>query len=525
MIYFSKILKVSISFLISFIRYTSVSIRNKIKIHPLHPRLRGIITFTKLLLFLQFIFSRFSSLQKGRVRDRLTEKRKDSLYRISSPASGDRGWILISLLVTFYILSPKTTMCQMAIGTDTLYGNEWINYQQSYYKMTLIEEGIYRVSFETLQAAGVFNGTNVPKGKNFQIFYQGQEVPIYISQTETWSSGDYLEFYGQLNKGEVDQHLYEEKGDHLNPGYSLFTDTASYFLTWNTASNNNRFTTITNDLNNTNNTSNYCWTSTGINYHNAYHRGRSYNSSDGWKSKFDLTEGFANSILSNNQSINFNLSNLISADATLSLRLATTNGDHQLSLSLNGNALLNESVNDWAVKAYQFDIPANQLQNGNNTIQIQGLASENDKFKLVEYELNYPHSYNFEGKDYYQFSLTPSNNSQLLNITNFDHGGVAPVLYDLNNKIRIVTQLENGIVKIALPVLPTAGDFILISQSNKKSIASLSKSNFTNYDFLNSRYDYLILSHHKLFKNTDGSNPVQAYADYRASEIGADIIH
>ncbi len=58
-------------------------------------------------------------------------------------------------------------------------GNEWINYNQKYYKFNIVEDGIVRISYAALSNAGVpLSSINNPK--NFQIFGRGQEQYIYM---------------------------------------------------------------------------------------------------------------------------------------------------------------------------------------------------------------------------------------------------------------------------------------------------------------------------------------------------------
>ena len=40
-------------------------------------------------------------------------------------------------------------------GHAQTYGNEWINYNQSYYSFKIVKDGIYRLDFNTLTTAGV----------------------------------------------------------------------------------------------------------------------------------------------------------------------------------------------------------------------------------------------------------------------------------------------------------------------------------------------------------------------------------
>jgi len=58
------------------------------------------------------------------------------------------------------------------------FGNEWIDYSKNYYKLPIAENGVYRISFQTLLAAGVPVTTVDPN--NYQLFANGKEVPLYI---------------------------------------------------------------------------------------------------------------------------------------------------------------------------------------------------------------------------------------------------------------------------------------------------------------------------------------------------------
>ncbi|MCB0555841.1 MAG: hypothetical protein KDD02_20000, partial [Phaeodactylibacter sp.] len=58
--------------------------------------------------------------------------------------------LIIFLLISILPLS----RAQMWNGTDTLYGNEWIHYDQSYFKISVAADGIYRIPYATLSAAG-----------------------------------------------------------------------------------------------------------------------------------------------------------------------------------------------------------------------------------------------------------------------------------------------------------------------------------------------------------------------------------
>ena len=126
-----------------------------------------------------------------------------------------------------------------------VYWNEWINHSQKYYKITVAQNGVYRIDSAMLAKAGLPLAVINPK--NIQVFFRGEEQPIYIKGEAdgVLNSSDYIEFYGKKNDGSLDSVLYKGYFQNKplrqpNPYYSLFNDTAAYFLTWNTMFSNKR---------------------------------------------------------------------------------------------------------------------------------------------------------------------------------------------------------------------------------------------------------------------------------------------
>ncbi|QNF34866.1 hypothetical protein HUW51_19850 [Adhaeribacter swui] len=108
-------------------------------------------------------------------------------------------------------------------------GNEWINFSQTYYKINVSKTGIYRLDHTYLNNAGL-GGVNP---QNLQLWRRGQEVAVHVAGEADGkiNPGDYLEFYGERNDGRLDREVYKNPQHHSNPYFSLYTDTAAYFLT------------------------------------------------------------------------------------------------------------------------------------------------------------------------------------------------------------------------------------------------------------------------------------------------------
>ena len=100
---------------------------------------------------------------------------------------------LYTIILTLFVSVPFL-QAQMWNGSDTLYGNEWINFDQTYFKIMIAEDGMYRISKATLDGVGI--SLNTIEGKEFQLFYMGEEAPIYVSTSSFFGDNDYIEFYG-----------------------------------------------------------------------------------------------------------------------------------------------------------------------------------------------------------------------------------------------------------------------------------------------------------------------------------------
>src|ERR1700741_181247 len=62
-------------------------------------------------------------------------------------------------------------------GAQT-YKNEWISFSQSYYKIKIAKDGLYRIDSAALASSGIPIGTINPK--NIQLFQRGVEIYAHI---------------------------------------------------------------------------------------------------------------------------------------------------------------------------------------------------------------------------------------------------------------------------------------------------------------------------------------------------------
>ncbi len=202
------------------------------------------------------------------------------------------------------------------------YGNEWINYNQSYYSFKVvpgntipttfhdqsgIESGIYMIDYTTLVNSGV--PVNTFSSANVQIFGKEKEIPLYINDggDNSLDSGDYILFYTERNDGWLDSSIYETPDAIGNPYYSVANDTLEYFFTWNNSTNNLRFVEEDNSNFTSFTPAEYILYTKWYAYHIQYQEGKRL--SQGSSSFYTLGEGWSSNKVNGVNGYNWPLGN------------------------------------------------------------------------------------------------------------------------------------------------------------------------------------------------------------------------
>ncbi len=150
------------------------------------------------------------------------------LHPVRAVAPAFRRSALLLLLLTAWCLTAAPAQAQ---APPAPYGNEWIQYGQPYYKLKVLQRGIYRLSNAYLAAAGVPLAGLDPR--QLQVWRRGREQAIYVAGEAdgTFDGADYVEFFGEPNDGAMDTELYKDPTDQLSHLAPIYTDSAAYFLT------------------------------------------------------------------------------------------------------------------------------------------------------------------------------------------------------------------------------------------------------------------------------------------------------
>ncbi len=124
--------------------------------------------------------------------------------------------------------------CYAQCNAQQTYGNEWIDYRQTYLRIPVVQTGMYTITAAELLRYGIPVDSLPASG--IQMFVHGTELPIEVLGDPSGKLGPegHILFYGQKNDGTADTALYTKPGAMPHPYYNLYSDTTAYFLTWQT---------------------------------------------------------------------------------------------------------------------------------------------------------------------------------------------------------------------------------------------------------------------------------------------------
>ena len=421
------------------------------------------------------------------------------------------------------------------------YGNEWIDYGQSYYRFPIAEKGIYRISYQALSTSGVPVSSISPD--QFQIFAKEKEVPLYIEDggDNSFDAGDYIEFYAQGNDGWLDSILYDTPQDIGNPGYSLYNDTLFYFLTWNVSSaNTSRYVVETSTDFSNYAPSDYFWDEASINYNSRYYGG--FSVSDTYSSYFSSGEGWGgpNYNGANNYTHTFQLQTISPYSASgapnaefhgksnaNSNSSYTGQGNHHLrwEIGSNNTLLYDEIFIGFRQTVVSESFSTSELNDGNTNIffKIIGDQGATTDFQSLSYvSIKYPRTGDMNNLDFLDIQLENSSNQSKIRLDLTNSGLINPVSYvhggDSPRKIPFVE--DNGTWQGLIPNSISLNEQFLIVQNENdiQNINSLNPVNgngsFVNYATQNLENAYL------LFFNKVMESSASDYAAYRSSSQG-----
>jgi hypothetical protein len=407
------------------------------------------------------------------------------------------------------------------------YGNEWIEPSQIYFKIPVVERGMYRISQSQLVAAGMPASVNP---QNIQIFHRGQEQAIFVAGESdgTLDAGDYIDFYAKGNDGTNDKELYYPLfTQQVNPYYNLHSDTTAYFVTFRAGTLGKRMSQI--NLPNTGYTpEGYAFDERLTVLAEQYSPGRNFFASTtfAYLSSYDRGEGYTSSpIYGGNRDFNIPIQNAVAFGKKPRIEIGFVSRNtpnvsivFQVGASVSSlRTIETTNVSNYATGFLSREIEFSDLPTNGNLI-VRAINNGGGGWFSVSYiRLVYPQSLNANGQAEKTFLLDVNvGATSLVNISNV---AANSSLYDITDENNLRQIAYTGVGSISAVVPNTNANRRLFLTNNFKNVIRITPVNFFNFN--PSQVDYLIVSHPKLMQAAGGyANVVQAYADYRASVAG-----
>jgi hypothetical protein len=431
-------------------------------------------------------------------------------------------------LILFFVLCFSAGFTQL--------NNSWIQYNQPYFKCKIASTGIYRISPQVLQQAGI--NLNAIHPSDFQIFGRGKEIPLFIQGENDpdgiFNGNDYIEFYAQKNDGWADSLVVENGAKPLNEYTSFFSDSIYYFLTWNTNGQHLRYAIETDTLAAGIPTSDYFFAERINNYTYDYGLGVQ-NSAGSYSPEFEAIEGFSTAYQfypGFNPSPQLSTPNFFSSGPAAECRMVfmtntddpNTQNDNGVKLylgDLTGSLLLDEVWNGIQTKRFNFSIPSGQLLSPTTYLLFFPTPTAGSNAKTIgasSLSCYYPHTNVLEGQSIYTL-VVPDNLSgskQVYRLSNFSPGNDTISMLDITSRKKYVVTKSGGLFTVVVPNTGARKYCQIYNNSIIRQIPSLeacgNNGYFSNYFVQEPNCDFLLVSHTRLM------TAAQQYANYKNSK-------
>jgi hypothetical protein len=410
------------------------------------------------------------------------------------------------------------------------YANHWINFNQTYYRIPIGKDGMYRLTYNDLQTAGFPVASVDPRF--IQVFHRGAEQAITLQgQSDAqFNPGDYLEFYGQRNDGTRDALLYQPSSLQPHPYYNLFSDTTSYFLTWSAVPPAGKRMNSFSENNIGGIPKEAAHTDRKLSiYVSEYSGGNSIYNGEIQNTIFDEGEGWTDSYICTQNSGCLGVKDFVLSDMTngvpaagnpkLELLIVGRDGlNHQTQVYAGSNAGSLRLISTQNFVNFQTQLVTTDLNwsdigtDGNLRVQVKalGVGGIRDRVSVSYIRVTFPHDFNLLGETSKLLQLRPNpSGKSYIEISN---PGVALRIWDitdLNNVSTIGTNSASGILSAVVSNTLFARTLYVSSEIHTPSV------HLVSFQQVNpSTCDYLIVTHASLF------TAAQGYASYRASTAG-----
>jgi len=401
------------------------------------------------------------------------------------------------------------------------YGNEWINYSNTYYKFKVGKDGIYRIGKAQLADIGMA----AVEGSKFAIFREGAEIPVYVSTDGIFSDNDFIEFYGRGADGKMDTELYTDPSYQPTDKYGILSDTAFYFITYADGVHQ-RIVNDNNDIPTIPPTPEpfFWFTGTPATLPLAFVSGKSYSSSDEYQSsEFDQGEGYVHSVRPAGgatytlgiPTVRYYSAPTVNAKLTFSLVGNSLVSTHNTQVGVNGTILWDTTYGKYDVVKKTIYFPSTSITTYSTGVSFTDPA----RYGVTGISIEFPRLCNMAGTAAieFPFSIKASTANPYFSFINVASSN-NEYLYDIVGKKRYLGVKAGSSLRFYLPPSSYDRPFYLADSSLIRSIETFIPVTFKDYTATANQGNYIILTNNFYINATPSF--VNDYKNYRNSPGG-----
>lgn len=420
------------------------------------------------------------------------------------------------------ILLQSTTLTAVAQKATP---SEWITPKQTYYRFPIAKTGFYKLTGLQLFEAGI-PLDSIPASA-FQIFRRGRELAIEVNQDSAskLARQGSITFYACHNDGAQDSALYINTTAFPNSHYSLYSDTASYFLTWRTDGGAGKRIQLARRVQGIDTLQYHVEQILNL-YNSFYAPGNFYPPGSSFDSgialsTYDVGEGWTGTEIKAGdwstftiQTNNADQTHFASANIELVL-VSRSAGNHEVELRIGsknapGRLITKAFLTNYAHTIVRAGFDKEDLSaDGKLTVSVVP-ASKSGSVSVSAIQWQYPQNTDLSPQNIQKaFYFDKSHVGKIWKLRNA--GDL--LFYDCTDEFNVkrVQQVSDAIPVGEATKIFTVRTFLTIN--------SIKKAVFQPIDSL--KTDYLIITHPLLRTHSPGNpDPVNAYAAYRSSAVG-----
>lgn len=411
------------------------------------------------------------------------------------------------------------------------YGNEWIQFNQEYYRIPVAQTGLYRVTYSDLQQSGFPVNTIDPR--RLQLFHRGVEQSIYIEgeADAQFNTTDYIEFLGKKNDGVSDTDLYKPASAQPHTFHNLFSDTTVYFLTYSNLAVQGKRIQKTWEVN-----------VSGIPQEQAHNDEKllvlTQEHSDGTayltyvrNTFFDVGEAWTGKEVLQNNFIDYTLEGLTNGVQSAGMPqfeiLVTgrsdVNAPHRAEIYVGPTPSSLRLITTQDILKFNFSKITQVINwtdiggDGKLVVRLRVLATGTSARASVSYvKINYPQSFNANSAAEKYFNLNVNGGGK--SFITIQNTPVGARLFDITDPNSVLWY--NPPASTFNPVISNTNvPRNLFLTNSVKSVSGIKLVKMRS--IIPSQHEYVILSHPSLMKaGGNYADPVRAYGAYRASSEG-----